>query len=458
MKNRKVILLIIVLLLISLLFIAYKTVPNTYISRISNLFKPQSEENTVFSLSSKDNNNVLLSFENNNGINKIVYPNGFKLNVNGKNKIAIDYQVEKNKEYIFQVTDTNNNTTNEKFVVPSVRIEITKKNLNTDLENMTQLLKEDLNKKLIATNFINIGTGEQSYVDSTSANMQEVFQNWTAFGDGTWSYNSSTKTILNTKNSSYYTGYYYPNGDFEDLELSFNAMTTDGDDDMIGAMIRFNKNSATSYTSYLFLLDRHDNGGVNNGEFNGINRIINVNFPAVSGWTAGATTKLSVNPNLRWTRNKWQNYKIIAKGNLIQAYIDNTLVAQANDNSIARGTYGFLAMSQANTYFKDIIIKTSKSLTLTELLQRETWNLTDINIVINLNNAVETSLEDQNCIDIFNWNDIYYLGVGTSTNKTSTDEFLTKINNKGEWIDGSNYEAYVDEIANYISNINFNFN
>ncbi|MNV71336.1 hypothetical protein D3C71_1643490 [compost metagenome] len=111
----------------------------------------------------------------------------------------------------------------------------------------------------IATNFIKLGYGEQGYVNSEQQDMGTVFSSWGSFGDGTWSYNSSTKTISNSKNSSYFTGYYYPGGNYTDINLSFDAMTTDSDDDMIGAMIKFST-ASSKYTSYLYLLDRHDNG------------------------------------------------------------------------------------------------------------------------------------------------------------------------------------------------------
>ncbi|MNS91985.1 hypothetical protein D3C72_1260990 [compost metagenome] len=178
---------------------------------------------------------------------------------NGKTQVAIDYKVEINKQYIFVLKDENNNVSYPSFVTPGSDIELTQNNFNLDLPTLKNTINSKLQENKIATNFIKLGYGEQGYVNSEQQDMGTVFSSWGSFGDGTWSYNSSTKTISNSKNSSYFTGYYYPGGNYTDINLSFDAMTTDSDDDMIGAMIKFST-ASSKYTSYLYLLDRHDNG------------------------------------------------------------------------------------------------------------------------------------------------------------------------------------------------------
>ncbi len=416
---------------------------------IRNIALRESSSTTNLTIENKEDNNILLTFQNDKGIKNITCPNGFVVYPNGKNKAAIDYKIDFPDGYNFSITDMNNTVSNASFIAPSSHVEISKSDVKVDLEDLKKAISKKLNEKLIAVNFINIGTGEQGYVNSEATDMQEVFNSWEHFGDGNWSYDPTTKTVVNSKNSDYLTGYYFPNGNYDNLELSFNARTVDGDDDIIGAVIRFNKLSSTNYSSYLFLLDRHDNGGgINNGAYNGINRAINI-----STNNFGEISRLSVNSDLRWTRNTWENYKIIAKGDSITAYINDNLVASATDASITEGTYGFVCYSQANTYFKDIIVKTNKAYTLVELLEKQEWNMGDINIVINLNNNSEESLTDQKCIDIFNNNGIHYLGVGSSTNKTSTEDFLSKIGNRGKWLDSSDYNTYVSDIADYIEKL-----
>lgn len=107
--------------------------------------------------------------------------------------------------------------------------------------------------------------GENEAKDSTTTNVSQIFTNWKSFGDGNWGYDSRNNWIYNKKNSNYMTGYYEPNGNYENIELEFEAITTDGDDDMMGSMIRFNELENSKYSSYLFLLDNHDsNEGIYN--------------------------------------------------------------------------------------------------------------------------------------------------------------------------------------------------
>lgn len=447
--------LIIALIIVIILgFLLFLTIPNNQLLNMLNngtskLNINDDTSSTRLKLESKEDNDVLLIFEDTNGIFKITAPNGLEIIANGKESVALDYDVEKNMTYTFEIINTKNLVSYISFITPVSHIEIAKTDFNIDLNNVQESIYKDLNHNLIATNFVNVSIGEQNYMDSNQTQMSEVFYSWNSFGDGNWSYNSSSKTILNSKNSSYVTGYYYPDGNYDDIELSFNAMTTNGDDDIIGAMIRFNQNSENDFSSYLFLLDRHDNGGgIGNGAYNGLNKIVNNNLLNGSG-----ITYLSVNPSLRWERSKWQNYKMIAKGNLIEAYIDNKLVAQTTDSSISSGTYGFLSWSQANTYFKDILIRTRKSLTLSELIEKITWNNIEINVAINFNNSYEDSLNSSNLQSYFIDNNIHYIGVSNEINRLTIENFIDNINDNGNYIDSTNYNTYYNEIIKYLLSI-----
>ena len=450
LKNIKYKPLIIIILFIIIILLLNILTNNKILYELNNKIKKLSTGNdtvTVLDLETKEDNNVLLIFKNDNGIKKIVAPNGLEIYANGKKNMSIDYKVEKNMTYTFETIDTTNHVSKNSFTTPTLHIEMTNNDIDVDLKDIQSYIDSQLNEHLIATNFININTGERNYMNSNSTDMSEIFKNWNSFGDGSWSYQADSKTILNTKNSNYFTGYYFPNGQFEDIELSFNVMTTNSDDDMIGAMVRFSQNDSYNFSSYLFLLDSHDNGeGIGNGAYNGLNKIINNNLLNGSG-----ITQLSVNPNLRWTRNKWQNYKIIAKGDLIEAYIDNSLVAQINDSSISKGTIGFVSYSQAYTYFKDIIIKTENPYNFTDLIDKVKWSQNDVNIIINLNNTAEPSLSDNNWINYFNANNIYYIGIGKD--KSGIENFISNINNNGTYIESTDYDDYTQKLIDYILSI-----
>lgn len=211
LKKRKIIifLLTIIIILIIVSIQLLRTNNLTFKNYTSKKMEESTEPNLV--LKSYEENNVLLKFNNLLGIKQIEYPNGMIIYCNGKKSVAIDYKVEANKTYEFKITDIENNTKIEEFVTPMVHIEISKNDIVVDMEQMKEQINSGLNENLIATNFIKIGIGEQNYVDSKSTDMATVFNNWTSFGDGNWSYDSSSKTIKNSKNTDYFTGYYNPN-------------------------------------------------------------------------------------------------------------------------------------------------------------------------------------------------------------------------------------------------------
>ncbi|MNS91984.1 hypothetical protein D3C72_1260980 [compost metagenome] len=188
-------------------------------------------------------------------------------------------------------------------------------------------------------------------------------------------------------------------------------------------------------------------GGINNGAFNGINKVIS------SALDLASITKLSVNPSLRWTRNVWQKYQFIAKGNNISAYLDGTLIASTTDSSITSGTYGFLSYSQAYSYFKNIVIETFKENSLTDIVNNVNWNNQNVNMVINFNNSSVPLLADSSCINTFNNNKIHYVGVTSSTNTQEVNTFIGNINNRGKFVDSSDYNTSVNSIINYLVSV-----
>lgn len=444
MKKKSLIVFVIFLISITSI-ISFKTIQK--INANYKILKDSATENGYSISCSGDY--VTITFSDVNGINSITYPeSGITIYPNGKAMVAVDYKVEKNKQYIFSLKDKNNATSYASFVTPETHIELTQNKMNVDFDSLKSSITTQLQSNKIATNFINIGIGEQGYVSTEQQDMSTVFNSWGSFGDGNWSYNSSTKIISNSYNSTTFTGYYYPSGNYTDINLSFDAMTSDPDDDMIGAMIKFSK-SSSNYSSYLLLLDRHDSSGygVGNGANNGINKVLN------SPLDIANFTKLSVNPSLRWTRSTWQNYKFVADKNSISAYLDGNLIASTTDASISSGSYGFLSYSQANTYFKNVVIQTFKENSLTDIVGKINWLNSSVNIVINFNNSSEPLLKDQSCVNTFNTNSIYYVGVTSSTNAQEVNTFVSNIGNRGKYIDSTDYNTSVTGIVNYLVSI-----
>lgn len=403
----------------------------------------------TFKISDNEENCVNLIFTSVNGIDKITYPNGFEIRCNNKNKVSIDFEIEANQEYTFKITDSQGNQTEKKFITPSANVQLTKGDLNITLDDIVTDIRQKLNDRNIATNFIKMAIGDNESKSTTTANVATIFNNWKSFGDGNWGYNNSNNWIYNTKNSNYMTGYYDPEGNYESIELEFEAMTNDSDDDMIGSMIRFNALGDNKYSSYLFLLDRHDNGGgISNGAYNGINKVVNSAFVG-----EGNLTKLSCNPANRWTRRAWQKYKFVAKGSTITAYLDGKEIATTTDNSISSGTIGFVSYSQAYTYYRNITIITTRLRTLGEIINKVDWNSNENNIIVNVNNETDADLKENEVIEIMNSNNIYYLALGSENNKSEIEQFLQDIDNRGKYLESIDMQESVNSIADYLKDI-----
>ncbi len=265
-KYKKLLIILSILAILIVLTINIKKVG--IFAKVRENVKSNEETNLTiddFSIKDNENNFVNLIFSRANGINKIKYPTGFEITCNGRKKVSIDFEVDPNQEYIFKLVDSTGKETEESFITPEANIQLTKGNLNITLDDIVTKIREEINKKNIATNFIKMAIGENEAKDSTTTNVSQIFTDWKSFGDGNWGYNTSNNYIYNTKNSDYMTGYYDPNGNYENIELEFEAMTSDADDDMMGSMIRFNELENSKYSSYLFLLDNHGyNGGMNN--------------------------------------------------------------------------------------------------------------------------------------------------------------------------------------------------
>lgn len=186
----------------------------------------------------------------------------------------------------------------------------------------------------------------------------------------------------------------------------------------------------------------------NIGIFNGINKVVNSPFITESN-----LTRLSCNSNNRWSRYTWQKYKFVAKGSTISAYLDGNLIAQATDNSISSGTIGFVSYSQAYTYFRNITIITTRLRALGEIINNVEWDSNKHNVIINVNNEIDSDLSEADVANIMNTNKIYYFALGSEENKEQIEQFIKNINNRGKYLESSDIEASAKEIANYLERV-----
>ena len=66
---------------------------------------------------------------------------------------------------------------------------------------------------------------------------------------------------------------------------------------------------------------------------------------------------------------------------------------------------------------------------------------------------MESLLQDANCAQLFVDNNIHYVGVGSDTNKSEIEQFVTDIGNNGTFTGSSDIENATTEISDYIAQI-----
>lgn len=336
-----------------------------------------------------------------------------------------------------------------KAELPKVKLIIRNTDTNMDIEKMKQDIKNKLAKDNISAGFMDLALGGEEIVQSNGEDAQTIFNTWGRVGyTGRWYYDANSKSIINSENTDNYTGFYYSKKmDYNEIELEYTNTTTDSDDDIMGSMIRFNRNSNGTVTTYLFALDRHDNGGgISNGAYNGLLKITGKSF-------AHGNAVVLQRINRVWKRNEWTKYKIIAKENNIKVYIDDELVIDYTDNSapILEGSYGFFSYSQAYSKYKDIKGKGLRYYSLKEAIEITDWDK-ETNCIININNDKEEDLTDEVALKL-NENKTHYIGVTLEEHKQEIDEFLPKILNRGMYVNSTDYEKMVDSIVEYVKTI-----
>lgn len=336
-----------------------------------------------------------------------------------------------------------------KAELPKVKLIIRNTDTNMDIEKMKQDIKNKLAKDNISAGFMDLALGGEEIVQSNGEDAQTIFNTWGRVGyTGRWYYDANSKSIINSENTDNYTGFYYSKKmDYNEIELEYTNTTTDSDDDIMGSMIRFNRNSNGTVTTYLFALDRHDNGGgISNGAYNGLLKITGKSF-------AHGNAVVLQRINRVWKRNEWTKYRIVAKENNIKVYIDDELVIDYTDNSapILEGSYGFFSYSQAYSKYKDIKGKGLRYYSLKEAIEITDWDK-ETNCIININNDKEEDLTDEVALKL-NENKTHYIGVTLEEHKQEIDEFLPKILNRGMYVNSTDYEKMVDSIVEYVKTI-----
>ena len=348
---------------------------------------------------------------------------------------------------------------------PKIDIMVTQKDSDLDMTNFDNDVIARLEDYGIDTTNVRIQTVKRNILSTNSTDASVIFNQWGRIGwAGQWSIvkTNNINTIQNAENTDNYTGFYCPdNYEYTDIEMEFDNRTTNADDDFMGCMFRFNLTADSTNTknktctTYIFALDKHDNGGgISNGQYNGLLKITNSTFEHAK------VERLATVPRVTWTRNTWAHYKIAVKGNNIKIYQNNNLIIDYTDTSataIKSGSYGLFSYSQPYAQFRNFQVVAQDTKAFKDVLLEPSWREDAYHIVVNVDNTIDDTLTGTETIgEILSrtLNDnLHLVQWGSEVNKTAIEDFITKNDNKGIFTSGDNYENAVDKTAQYIKSL-----
>ena len=153
-----------------------------------------------------------------------------------------------------------------------LEVVLSKNESNMDVTNFQNDVYDKLRELNVDTSLVEFHDAQREEVSTTQSDAGTIFRSWGRAGStGQWSYNNGE--IINAENTANMTGFYYPNNyNYQDITLNYESTSTDGDDDAMGGMIRFNKNSDDKFSCYVFLItNSHDSWCNHSGIYNNYN-------------------------------------------------------------------------------------------------------------------------------------------------------------------------------------------
>lgn len=478
MRKIKKIYIIAAFLVLILLILFFLSNEKTFISKVNNLmFKEEViDEFKIHTYSYDQNNNkaVLVTISRINGIDSITYTDSnnkeIVLTCDGKKEISFDVLPPKNVRQIYKIKDSNGNTKMESFIAPDTTVVLsTNKNTTSDIkiDNFDTSLRDKLDAKLVSSANMTIQVKEAIYQDTNSAGASEIFNTWTKYPNlstvGSANYNAnwalSGDTIRTTADVSW-TGYWNKNAsDYDqDINISFDSYSGDNTwGDPIGFTFRMTEPSTNVYSFYAVELD-HEYKKVTLAritKWDPANQNMGLHCgPLYDMSLHNCTGSVLSSVSYNLPTSTWLTTKIQIVGNTISVYMGTTKVIEVTEtdaNMLKSGGYGPYVASNPYGYFKNVAISTTKSMTLDNVIASRTWNPTQINVLVNVNTNSETSLASDSTVQLFNNQNIYYVGVGSDTNKSEIQTFISKIK-AGLFINNSDaLDNKFTQIAEFIS-------
>lgn len=354
---------------------------------------------------------------------------------------------------------------------PKIDIMLTQKDSKLDMTNFESDVIAKLQDYGIDTTNVNIQTVDRAMLSTNTSEASTIFNKWGRIGvAGNWqltTYNG-TSVINNAVNTNGATGFYSnENYNIKDAIIEFDMRTTDADNDITGAFLRFNltEDNATQTkkkaTTYLFI----DQMGTDFKMPNGLYKLNNQTIPSTdSDTTNGAGANMYGGPVARSTsgwsnKNTWIHYKFVVEGNNIKIFRKGALILDYTDTSdtpISKGSFGLLNWSQPAMY-ANFTVSYTVFKEFENVLREPTWRENAHHIVVNVDDLVDETLTGTNTIGEIltrTLNDnIHFIQWGTDTNRSATEDFINKNDEKGIFVTNDDYSNCLEQTVIYIKNL-----
>lgn len=138
------------------------------------------------------------------------------------------------------------------------------------------------------------------------------------------------------------------------------------------------------------------------------------------------------------TPNVYSTYNVKYNNNQILITLDGNTVVNLNDSTYTSGTYGFWTNNcerSASMSINKFTVTTEKFKTFKEVLRQPTWRDDAEHIVVNVDDNIDDTLTGTDNIgEILSRtlaDDIHFIQWGTNTNKSASQDFIARNDNKG---------------------------
>ncbi|WP_422445338.1 PKD domain-containing protein [Thermoanaerobacterium sp. DL9XJH110] len=377
----------------------------------------------------------------------------------------------------YKTRDTSDKTINDKIcevinLRPVVDFEVLKKPKvdivftvgkadSSKTQNLNSKINSIIQTKLAAKNIdARIEAIETATTSTQTQDPSAIFSNWVSFyvgGSGTppsnaWSYDSSLNAVVCSIGSRPAVGWYNPNA-FSTKDLTVNyklGIRNDATAFTHGEMgFMFRMKDVNNY--YVYIIDNHSAcGNVRYDQRSVLAKVVDGSFQVIK---TGKSFPY-------FYRGQTWNVRIEVKGNNIKIYRDGGLDIEWTDtgsNYYSQGSYGFYVWDQPSAYYKDIQITTENIKTLDEALKTTTWRDNSVRFVVNISDIELPELSDStklaNILSNMLSNGIYFIGLGTDTNKAQYQTFISRNDGKGAFYYNANMNTALNQTADYIISI-----